>query len=61
MSEFKGQLLGIILVIAVFAVIGTILVSAFYTSAQAIADEITTVADTGLLVDGWEPVVSIRQ
>ncbi len=60
MSEFKGQLLGIILVIAVFAVIGTILVSAFYTSAQAIGDQITTVADTGLLIADGQPIYSLK-
>lgn len=49
MSEFKGQLLGIVLVIAAFAAIGTILVGAFETSATAIGSQITNVDSTSLL------------
>lgn len=45
MSEFKGQLLGLIIVISVFGAIGGILVSAFKNSATAISDKIGA-ADT---------------
>lgn len=49
MSEFKGQLLGIVLVIAAFAAIGTILVTAFESSAEAIGSKITDVDGTSLV------------
>ena len=40
MSEIKGQLLGIVLVVAVFGAIGTILVTAFTNSANNIQQAI---------------------
>jgi type II secretory pathway pseudopilin PulG len=40
MSEIKGQLLGIVLVLAVFGVISGVLISAFQNSANKIKDEI---------------------
>lgn len=43
MSEFKGQLLGIILVIAAFGVIGGTLVGAFSTSASNVKNQIASV------------------
>lgn len=50
MSEIKGQLLGIVLVVAVFGVVGTALVTAFKSSAGKIANKVDndyTVADDG--------------
>jgi hypothetical protein len=41
MSEIKGQLLGIVLVVAVFGVVGGVLVTAFTKSANSIASKIT--------------------
>lgn len=40
MSEIKGQLLGIVLVLAVFGVISGVLISAFQNSANKIKGEI---------------------
>ena len=42
MSEIKGQLLGIVLVVAVFGAVGTILVSAFKQSATNLKAKIET-------------------
>ncbi|MFA6755650.1 MAG: hypothetical protein WCR97_04000 [Bacilli bacterium] len=44
MSELKGQLLGLILVIAVFGVIAGALITAFQNSAKSVA---TKIEDTG--------------
>ena len=41
MSEIKGQLLGIVLVVAVFGVVGGVLVTAFSKSADNISNKIT--------------------
>ncbi len=49
MSEFKGQLLGIVLVIAAFAAIGTVLVTAFQSSAEAISSKISSADNASLL------------
>ena len=40
MSEIKGQLLGIVLVVAVFGVVGGVLVTAFQDSAENIATSV---------------------
>ncbi len=40
MSEIKGQLLGIVLVVAVFGVVGGVLVTAFQASAKSIATSV---------------------
>lgn len=42
MSEIKGQLLGIVLVVAIFGVVGGVLVSAFHEAADDLSDKITT-------------------
>ena len=42
MSEIKGQLLGIVLVVAVFGVVGGVLVTAFSKSAETIGSKIET-------------------
>ena len=42
MSEIKGQLLGIVLVVAVFGVVGGVLVTAFSKSAETIGSKIKT-------------------
>ena len=42
MSEIKGQLLGIVLVVAVFGVVGGVLVTAFSASAEKIGSKIET-------------------
>ena len=60
MSEIKGQLLGIVLVVAVFGVVGGVLVTAFTKSANNIQKAIekdtdengkVTVPTTGTSVD----------
>jgi uncharacterized protein involved in cysteine biosynthesis len=40
MSEIKGQLLGILLVIMVFASVGTILASVFVNAANNVAEKV---------------------
>ena len=40
MSEIKGQLLGIVLVVAVFGVVSTVLVSAFKETAESLEEKI---------------------
>ena len=42
MSEIKGQILGVVLVLAIFGAIGTVLVTAFTDNANNIAKKITT-------------------
>lgn len=51
MSEIKGQLLGIVLVVAVFGVVGGILVTAFQSSAGKIATSVQKEYD-GTVEDG---------
>jgi archaellum component FlaG (FlaF/FlaG flagellin family) len=41
MSEIKGQLLGIVLVVSVFGVVSTGLVAAFKTSAEQVATSVS--------------------
>ncbi len=41
MSEIKGQILGVVLVLSIFGAIGTVLVTAFKNSADSIASKIT--------------------
>ncbi|MFA5687299.1 MAG: hypothetical protein WCZ47_04110 [Bacilli bacterium] len=41
MSEIKGQLLGILLVIAIFAAISTILIGTFRDAANDVKDKIS--------------------
>lgn len=40
MSEIKGQILGVVLVLAIFGVVGTALYSAFKTSAENVSNSI---------------------
>ena len=40
MSEIKGQLLGIVLVVAIFAAVGGVLLGAFKTAASNTAEKI---------------------
>lgn len=46
MSEIKGQLLGVLLVIAIFAAISTILITAFSGAANDIIDQMKDVIPT---------------
>lgn len=48
MSEIKGQILGVVLVLAIFGVVGTALYSAFKTSAEGVAKSIK---DESSLID----------
>ena len=43
MSEIKGQLLGIVLVVTIFGAVAGVLLSAFNTAAQNTADQISEV------------------
>lgn len=45
MSEIKGQLLGIVLVVAVFGVVGGVLVTSFETAASNVAEKIEDVSE----------------
>ena len=47
MSEIKGQILGVVLVLAIFGAIGTVLVSSFTKSADTIKNKMSE-ADTSL-------------
>jgi len=47
MSEIKGQLFGILLVVAVFGVVGGTLVNAFKEAAGAVETKITEEPDLG--------------
>ena len=56
MSEIKGQILGVVLVLAIFGAIGTVLVTAFTNNAKNIANKIgsqsgTTDDDTQFIED----------
>ena len=42
MSEIKGQLLGIVLVVTIFGAVAGVLLSAFKTAAANTAEQITT-------------------
>ncbi len=42
MSEIKGQILGVVLVLAIFGAIGTVLVTAFTDNAKSVAKKIST-------------------
>ena len=42
MSEIKGQLLGIILVVMVFAAIGTVMVGAFRNFGSTVTNQVTS-------------------
>ena len=55
MSELKGQLLGIILVIAVFGVVMGLLSAAFQSSAEAISDRVEDIAYTGTSAPQQQP------
>lgn len=46
MSEIKAQLLGILLVLGIFAAVGGVLVGAFESQASSIAAETTTFVST---------------
>lgn len=41
MSEIKGQLLGMVLVLAVFALVGTTIYGAFASTKNTISDKLT--------------------
>ncbi|MCR5505852.1 MAG: hypothetical protein K6F07_02525 [Bacilli bacterium] len=45
MSEIKGQLLGIILVLTVFGVVGGALATIFYSMSQAVETKVTNEVD----------------
>ena len=45
MSEIKGQILGVVLVLAIFGAIGTVLVTAFKNNATSIANKIGSTTD----------------
>lgn len=48
MSEIKGQMLGIILVIAIFGVVLGLMTTAFTTSAEAIQSRVEEAASTSV-------------
>ena len=47
MSEIKGQLFGVLLVIAIFSAISGVLITAFSTAANQAASEITAPVELG--------------
>ena len=48
MSEIKGQILGVVLVLAIFGAIGTVLVNSFKTSATNVTQKMNS-ADTEII------------
>lgn len=58
MSEIKGQLLGIVLVVAVFGVVGTLLVTAFQKSATNISKKIETDTEPTPSTSYFEPALN---
>ncbi|MFA6667483.1 MAG: hypothetical protein WCS51_03935 [Bacilli bacterium] len=60
MSEIKGQLLGIVLVVAVFGIVSTALVTAFTNASKSISEQVEnvtipkegTAASNELILDG---------
>ena len=46
MSEIKGQLLGIILVLAIFGIVGAALKSAFTNMKDTVVEEVETVSSS---------------
>ncbi len=51
MSEIKGQILGVVLVLAIFGAIGTLLVSSFTTSAKDITKQMNNTDSSQALID----------
>lgn len=49
MSEIKGQLLGVILTIAIFGIVATAMTGAFSKAANDIGSQIENVAETSLV------------
>ena len=45
MGEIKGQLLGIIMVLTIFALVGGVMVSVFKTSSEAISSRVAAEND----------------
>lgn len=52
MSEIKGQLLGIVLVLAIFGIVLGIMTLAFQNSGQTIASRLTSAASGGEIAPG---------
>ena len=46
MSEIKGQLLGVLLVVTIFAGVSTVLIVAFNDAASDVAEQISAPVDT---------------
>jgi len=55
MSEIKGQLLSIVLVLAVFGVVIGIMMGAFQGSAEKIGDRVESIATTEQYVNPAQP------
>lgn len=47
MSEIKGQILGVVLVLAIFGVVGTTLYGAFASAGNKVADKISDSIEEG--------------
>ena len=47
MSEIKGQILGVVLVLAIFGVVGTTLYGAFASAGNKVADKISDSVEEG--------------
>lgn len=61
MSEIKGQLLGIVLVVAIFGAVAGVLLSAFKTAATNTAEKITTEPSISEEVLEAKHVVSVSE
>lgn len=50
MSEIKGQLLGMILVIAIFAAISTVIVTMFKNEVSGISSQMSNIVEDNLVI-----------
>ena len=53
MSEIKGQLLGMVLVLAIFAVVGTVLYKVFDKTANQIGDKVESAVEKSYMVTDY--------
>ncbi len=51
MSEIKGQILGVVLVLAIFGAIGTVLVTSFTNSANSVTQKMNEVDSSDKLIE----------
>ncbi len=53
MSEIKGQLLGMVLVLAIFAIVGSVLYAVFNKTAEKIGDKVDSALSAQYVVKDY--------